>query len=147
MSRTLTAAEVRAIREGLGVTAEWLADHLGVTTRAVQRWESGQNRAKDFVTDALLLLEAEAAEQVAAHLDAFNDAPAHVPALLAIGDRGHDTWPSGWQRMVAFRVRQQLPGLRIIDTSDPGTPLTDDIRDTDADADAPSPDAPLTRHR
>lgn len=109
----LTAAEVRAIRAGLGVSAQWLADHCGVRTRSVQRWESGERAVPKFAADALALLEAAAAEQVAAHVAVFD--PASVPPVLAIADGGGDCWPAGWQRMIAWRVRQQVPGLRIID--------------------------------
>lgn len=114
----LTAAEVRAIREGLGITAEWLADHLGVQTRTVQRWESGQNQVKPFAVEALLLLEAEAAKQVRAHLEAFAGPCPDFPAVLDIDDsrQRHDAWPAGWQRMIAFRVRQETPALRIIES-------------------------------
>lgn len=113
---TLTGAEVRTIREGLGVTAEWLADHLGIQTRTVQRWEAGQNQIAEFAADELLMLEAQVAEQVAAHVEAFTGARA--PAVLAIDDTAEDSWPAGWQRRVAFRVRQQVPGLRIIGDDD-----------------------------
>jgi len=119
MSQRLTAAEVRAIREGLGVTAEWLADHIGVQTRTVQRWESGANEIKPFAAEAILTLEALAAEQVADHLAAFTSSRPGMPPLLAIEDTGGlDDWPSGWQRMIAFRVRQQVPGLHIVDAAD-----------------------------
>ncbi len=110
---TLTAAEVRTVREGLGVTAEWLAEHLGIQPRTVQRWEAGHSPVAEFAADELLMLEAQAAEQVTAHIEAFTGARA--PAVLAIDDSGPDSWPAGWQRRVAFRVRQQIDGLRIVD--------------------------------
>lgn len=114
MNTTLTAAEVRAIREGLGVTADWLADHLGVQTRTVQRWEAGANQVKPFAVDAVLMLESQATEQVAEHVEALRGS--RLPPVLAIEDTEHgEDWPHGWQRMIAFRVRQQVPGLRIVD--------------------------------
>lgn len=109
----LSAAEVRTLREGLGVTADWLADHLDVQTRTVQRWESGANAIKQFAVDALLMLESQAADQVAEHVNAM--AGSQLPPVLAIEDTGHADWPAGWQRMIAFRVRQAVPGLRIVD--------------------------------
>ena len=111
--KQMTAAEFRAIRAGLGVTAEWIADHIGVRTRAVQRWESGDSGIKPGVADAILMLEAEAAGQVADHVAAM---AGHPTPVLAIEDDGSsETWPSGWQRQIAFRVRQQVPGVRIVD--------------------------------
>lgn len=110
----MTAAEFRAIRAGLGVTCKWLAAHVGVRTRAVQRWEAGTSGIKTDIADAILILEAEAAEQVARHVAAFTDH--HPTPVMVIEDTGHpDDWPPGWQRQIAFRVRQQVPGLRIID--------------------------------
>lgn len=110
----LTAAEVRTLREGLGVTAEWLADHLDVQTRTVQRWESGANAIKPFAVDALLMLESQASDQVAEHVAALRGS--RLPPVLVVED-GQDVadWPPGWQRMIAFRVRQELTGLRIVD--------------------------------
>lgn len=108
----MTAAEVRAIRAGLGVSAEWLATHLGVRIRAVQRWEAGTSGVKPEIADAILLLEAEAAEHVAEHVEALSRHPAPV---LVIEDVPGDSWPPGWQRMIAFRVRQRVPALRIVD--------------------------------
>lgn len=110
---TLTAAEVRTLREGLGVTADWLAEHLSIQTRTVQRWEAGHSPIAEFAADELLLLEAQAAEQVTAHVEAFTGARA--PAVLTVGDTAEGSWPAGWQRRIAFRVRQQVPGLRIVD--------------------------------
>lgn len=113
---TMTAAELRAIRAGLGVTAEWLAGHLGVQTRTVQRWEAGATPIRAFAVEALQLLEAEAADQVRRHVEAFEAASDRVPPVLFVEDSGQADWPPGWQRMIAFRVRQAVPGLRIIDT-------------------------------
>ena len=37
----MTAAELRAYRHGFGLTQAVLATHIGVSTRAVRHWESG----------------------------------------------------------------------------------------------------------
>ena len=108
----MTAAEFRAIRTGLGVTSQWIADHVGVRERAVKRWESGEHAIKPAIVEAILLLEAQAADQVAEHIAAMGGHPR--PVLMIEDDGSVDTWPAGWQRQVAFRVRQALPDLRII---------------------------------
>lgn len=108
----MTAAEFRAIRTGLGVTAEWIADHVRVRERAVKRWESGEHSIKPAIVEAILRLEAEAAAQVAEHVAAMEGHPA--PVLMIEDDGSGDTWPAGWQRQIAFRVRQALPALRIV---------------------------------
>lgn len=107
----LTPAEVRVLREGLGVTAEWLAAHVGVQTRAVQRWESGARAINPAAVEALLVLEQRAADQVAERVEAFRGALAPV---LSLEDGGGGDWPAGWLRMVAFRVRQEVPALRVV---------------------------------
>lgn len=105
---------------GLGVTAEWVAGHLGTQTRTVQRWESGTNTIKTAAAEALLTLEAQAAEQVTAHISALRRS--RRPPVLTIDDiNDTNTWPAGWQQMIAFRVRQQVPGLRIVDRHDAST--------------------------
>lgn len=136
--KELTAAEVRAIRQGLGVTAEWLANHLDVQTRTVQRWESGDNDVKPSAAEAILSLEAEATEQVAAHVEAFTTAGGPAPKALTIKDASQSAdRPSGWHRMIAFRVRQELPDLRIIDPASAAA-SSDDIDAADI---GESPDA------
>lgn len=116
MTAALSPAEVRAILEGLGVTDEWFANHVGVRIRAVQRWKSGVSPINPAATEALLTLEATAAEHVAEHAETFHARPS-LPPVLAITDISSDDWPPGWQRMIAFRVRQEVPGLRIVDTA------------------------------
>ena len=37
----MSGAELRCLREWLGLTTRWLADHLDVAERSVHRWESG----------------------------------------------------------------------------------------------------------
>lgn len=114
----LTPAELRAIRAGLGLTAEWLADHVGVRVRAVQRWESGVSPIREGIVDAVLLLEQQAAEQVAEEVEVLRSQRPGLPPVLAIEDGGPGDWPAGWQRQIAFRVRQQVPGMRIVDVDD-----------------------------
>lgn len=110
----MTPAEFRIVREGLGLTGLWLAYRWGIAPRTVERWEAGVSTIADFAADDLALLEVTAAEHVARHVEAMtgDDQP-----LLSIQDVGADTdlWPARWQRAVTFRVRQQVPGLLIID--------------------------------
>lgn len=124
---TMLAAEVRAIRQGLGVTAEWLASYLNVQTRTVQRWESGQNEVKSFAAEAIHMLEADADRQVEAHVHAIKAVPPSGAPVMVIEDVGHkNDWPAGWQRMIAFRVRQQIPTLRIVDIDADASPNSEE---------------------
>lgn len=111
----MTAAEFRAIRAGLGVSADWLGEHLQVAMRTVQRWESGATPVAAFAAEGLLLLEVQAADQVSAYVEAFEH-PGPLPPLIRVPDGSDDAeWPPGWVRMIAFRVRQQVPALMISD--------------------------------
>lgn len=101
----MTAAEVRVIRAGLGLTADWLAQHLGVRVRAVQRWEAGTSTVRPEIADRIRALEAEADRQVAERLAGLAD----TDPVLPVHDGGPGVWPAGWARMIAFRVRLARP--------------------------------------
>ena len=49
----MTAAELRIIRERLGVTGDWLAARLGVIPRTVRRWEAGTRDTTGALRDQL----------------------------------------------------------------------------------------------
>lgn len=61
-------------------------------------------------------LHAQADEQVEHHVEAFRGASPLAPPVIAITD-DDDEWPPRWQRAVAWRVRERVPGVRIV--SDP----------------------------
>ena len=100
----MNGATLRTIREGLGVTAEWLADFCGVQLRSVQRWEAGDRRVPAGVAEAVETLRAQQDSEVAQQLRALRGVPS--PRMLA---------SSGWQRAVAFRVITELPDLVVDD--------------------------------
>ena len=58
----MSPAELKTIRESLGLSAQWLADRAGVLQRSVQSWEAGRSRVPDDVAELLLKLEAQFAE-------------------------------------------------------------------------------------
>lgn len=116
----MAAAELRVVREYLGLTTRWLADHLAVAERSIHRWESGDPRypIPDRVRLHVEQLEARTADVVTATVDACNDA--RDPAILTYRTdqdyRVHhpeQPWPASWHRAVAARVAQEVPGLAI----------------------------------
>jgi transcriptional regulator with XRE-family HTH domain len=68
----MTPAEFKTIRESLGLTAQWIADHAGVKLRTVQYWEAGRMAVPADVANMLndidKTLEATV-EQAIAHID------------------------------------------------------------------------------
>jgi DNA-binding transcriptional regulator YiaG len=58
----MTSAELKTIRESLGLSAQWLADRAGVLQRSVQYWEAGRSRVPDDVAELLLQIDAQFAE-------------------------------------------------------------------------------------
>ena len=50
----MSPAELKTLRESLGLTAQWLADQSGVRLRTVQYWESGERQSVPDDVQALL---------------------------------------------------------------------------------------------
>lgn len=114
----MTDAELRVVREWLGLTTRWLAEHLGFAERTVHRWESGTSVIPDGVRLAVEQLEATTAVVVGAAVQACNDA--RDPTILTYRTdqeyRAHhpeQSWPASWHRAVVARVAHQVPGLVI----------------------------------
>lgn len=107
----LTDAEFRIAREDLGLTAEWVADRLGVALRTVRRWEHGHSPVPAGVADQIGAWTDQADEQVTAWVDRLADVAEPVLVIPREGER--DGWPAGWWRALAARVVEQVPGLRV----------------------------------
>lgn len=58
----MTPAELKTIRESLGLTAQWLADRAGVQLRTVQYWEAGRTRVPDDVAEIITRIDAQFTE-------------------------------------------------------------------------------------
>jgi len=50
----MTSAELKTIRESLGLTAQWLADRVNVSLRTIRYWESGKS---DIPLDVISQIE------------------------------------------------------------------------------------------
>lgn len=111
----MTDAEMRVVREFLGVTPEWLAEHLAVSARTVRHWEAGKFAIPDGVRLSVEQLEGVADQQVAVAVELLNDAAGPV-----LGLPRHDSdcppecpFPAGWHRAIAARVALEVPGLSM----------------------------------
>lgn len=114
----MSAAEFRVVREWLGLTTRWLAEHLDVAERTVHRWESGQSPIPEGVERTMGYLEDQAADLVAVAVRACNDQ--RDPALLTYrtdedyhAHHPEQPWPATWHRAFVARVAHEVPGLAI----------------------------------
>lgn len=115
----MTDAELRVVREYLGLTGDALGQLLGVQGRSVRNWEAGKYAIPDGVRDQIEAWEASTAEQVTAAIEAVN---AMVDPAIATYRSDADywgaqpqmePWPAAWHRAIVARVAQEVPGLVI----------------------------------
>lgn len=121
----MTPIELKIVREALGLSREQLAAALNVGLRSVDDWESGRRPIPDGVRDDVERIEAytaQVADQLAAHLlehagpdPVFEvyDRDTDMPALDLPGAPLPPT--ARWWRTVAYRVAEDVPGLRIVE--------------------------------
>lgn len=109
-TQPMSPAEIRMVREYLGLTRPWLAGWLGVAERTIARWEDGKSPVPDDVRLKLEALEGVAAEQVGQLVDAL---AVEDKVVLSIPDTAAGGFTSGWWRMLAARVAVEVPGLYV----------------------------------
>ncbi len=115
----MTDAELRVVREFLGLTGEWLASRLGVQDRTWRRWEAGTSPIPDGVRVEVEQLEAETA-RVVGHLVEAAGSQADPELVTYRSDEqvrevlpSAEFFPASWHRAVAARVAHEVPGLVI----------------------------------
>ena len=114
----MTSAELRVVREYLGLTPEWLAEHLNVSARTVRHWEAGKYAIPDGVRLEMEDLERRTGEFVAGVVGKLMDLP--DPGVLTYrSDAEYRAanpdveFPASWHRAVVARIAQEVPALRI----------------------------------
>lgn len=124
----MTPAEFKVVREWLGLTGDWLAEHLGVSPRTVRHWEQGKYAIPDSVRLRIEDLEARTAQFADGIAEQLMDVP--DPAVITYRDddeyhAAHPdiTFPASWHRAVIARVAQAVPGLSIVYASDVREPV------------------------
>lgn len=104
---SLTAAEFRNRRESFGLSAEWLADRLGVALKTVQRWENGHRPIPEGVAAEMDLISTAmgevAARNCAEHLLKTPEAVMMIPRT-----GNHFGFPASWYRALVDSVRHLL---------------------------------------
>lgn len=114
----MTPAELQVVREYLGLTPEWLAEHLNVSARTVRHWGAGRYAIPDGVRLEMEDLERRTGEFVAGAVDKLMDLP--DPGVLTYrSDAEYHAanpgieFPASWHRAVVARIAQEVPALRI----------------------------------
>ena len=104
----MNGAEVRVLREALGLSPKWVAARLGLASdRHLRAVEAGEAPASVRMVALLHELEARAEAEVEDALEQLAEADwptIEVPRLDVDGDE----FPAGWYRAIAARVRWEL---------------------------------------
>lgn len=58
----MTPAELKTIRESIGLPVQWLAERAGVQRRSVEYWEAGRSAVPADVADLLMQIDAQFSE-------------------------------------------------------------------------------------
>ena len=114
----MSGAELRCLREWLGLTTRWLAGHLDVAERSVHRWESDVQPVPAGVASEVLRLSEVTYDVLNGIVDRLLDLPdPGVVTYRSDADyRAHhpeQDWPASWHRALCARLADEVPGLRI----------------------------------
>ena len=104
---SLTGAEFRHRRETFGLSAEWLADRLGVALKTVQRWENGHRPIPEGVA-AELDIHSTALGEGAARLCAERLVTVQDPVMKVPRTGTYLGFPASWYRALVDSVRHIL---------------------------------------
>lgn len=110
----MTSAEFKCVREGLGLTSQWLADRWGVALFSVQRWEKERVLPGDLEADLCSLV----ARFESAVLDGVASAGDRYVEVPRTDDQSPDEMPAAYHRAVALAVARRT-GARIAYIGDP----------------------------
>lgn len=89
----MTGAQLKTLRESLGLTAQWIADQAGVRLRTAQYWEAGGRGVPDDVAALLMRVEAMHQHGLAAALAQLDDTIARMgepPEVVELRRYGTD---------------------------------------------------------
>lgn len=117
----MTGAELQVMREFLGLSTSWLAQHMAMNERRMMRMEADQ----ESVPDALMSVVDAIADETKAEVHDMIAQYRRKVKASAEGDivtiRTYRTdkeyngkYPSRWHRMVCARVADGVPGLILV---------------------------------
>jgi len=120
---SLTGAEFRMLREAFGLSAEWLADRLGVALKTVQRWENGHRPIPAGVASEMEWIDVAMREGVASQW-AEHLLTAHDPVLMIPRTGTLFGFPASWYRALVDLVRELL----LTEYDEPGSAAAANFR-------------------
>lgn len=114
----MTPAELRVVREYLGLSGDWLARHLAVNPRNLRAWEQGEKQIPDRIRLEMEDLERRTGQFVSGVIHKLMDLPAPTVVTYRSDAEYHAAhpdvpFPASWHRAVVARVAQEVPGLGI----------------------------------
>ena len=132
----MTAAELKTLRESLGLPLQWVAQQAGVRLRSAQYWEAGKNPVPDDVAGLLMSLDEQLWQLVADYLAQVDEIKAEEGRLpegivLIRYKTDEDLWefhsgfkpiPASSHAMLLARTRRKLSEIgvaSIIEYMDP----------------------------
>lgn len=114
----MTDAELKVVREFLGLSGDALAAWLEVSPRTVRHWEQGKYPIPDTVRTLIESLETRTGGFVGQIVTRLMDEP--DPGVVVYRtDSDYKAahpdaeFPASWYRAVIARVAQEVPGLSI----------------------------------
>lgn len=115
----MTDAEFKVVREYLGLTGDWLAQHLGVSPRTVRHWEQGKYAIPDGVRLEMEDLERRTGEFVSGCIAQLMDVPDPGVVTYRTDEEyraAHPDvpFPASWHRAAVARIAQEVPALAIV---------------------------------
>lgn len=112
----MTDAELRCLREQLGLSVRDLAKAVGRHERNVHRWENGEQAISRETADAVQELVAFTNATVTALVDGGGETIAtyrNDQTFHENFETGARNLPASWHRAVAWRAAKQIPGATV----------------------------------
>lgn len=116
----VTPAELRCLREFLGLPPVWLADRLNVRERTLHRWEAAVIPIPDGVAVEVEALANDAGDIVDALVQQYEKSGGGELVTYrtdedyrSVGDLGL-IYPASWHRAIAARVAEQVSGITLV---------------------------------
>lgn len=123
----MNPAELKTIRENLGLSLQWLAQQAGVRLRSVEHWEAGKSPVPEDVAGLLTSLDEQLWQLVADYLAQVNEIKAEEGRMpegivLIRYKTDEDLWefhsgfkpiPASSHAMLLARTRRELSKIGV----------------------------------